>query len=249
MTINLEEAFSGLQKDISITVLSSCESCSGDGSASGSKPSTCGTCAGAGRVRAQQGFFAVERTCHSCQGMGVVISDPCRACGGDGRVQRTRTLSVSIPPGVDSGTRIRLSGKGEAGLRGGSSGDLYIFVNVEQHTIFERDGNDLHARIPVPMAVAALGGTIDVPTLEGRMARLTIVEGTQTGRKFRLRGKGMPALRRGGQGDQIIEVQVETPTKLNKKQKDLLEAFQNSGDTSPESTSFLERVKRIWADN
>ena len=249
MTVSLEDAFNGLQEDISITVPASCDSCSGSGAADGAKPSTCGTCGGAGRVRAQQGFFAVERTCHACQGMGQVISDPCRTCGGEGRVQRAKTLAVSIPAGVDTGTRIRLSGKGEAGLRGGSAGDLYIFVNVDPHPIFARDGGNLHARIPLPMTVAALGGSIDVPTLEGKMARLTIEAGTQSGRKFRMRGKGMPALRRGNPGDQIIEVQVETPTNLNKKQKDLLEAFSNSGNTSPESSSFLERVKRIWADS
>jgi len=249
MSISLEDAFTGLQQDISITVPSECDDCSGSGAADGSKPSTCGTCGGAGRVRAQQGFFAVERTCHACQGMGQVISDPCRTCGGEGRVQRAKTLAVSVPAGVDTGTRIRLSGKGEAGLRGGLAGDLYIFVNVEPHPIFARDGGNLHARIPLPMTVAALGGSIDVPTLEGKMARLTVEAGTQSGRKFRMRGKGMPALRRGNPGDQIIEVQVETPTNLNKKQKELLEAFSNSGNTSPESSSFLERVKSIWADS
>jgi molecular chaperone DnaJ len=249
MSISLEDAFTGLQQDISITVPSECDGCLGSGASDGSKPSTCGTCGGAGRVRAQQGFFAVERTCHACQGMGQVISDPCRTCGGEGRVQRAKTLAVSIPAGVDTGTRIRLSGKGEAGLRGGPAGDLYIFVNVDPHPIFTRDGSNLHARIPLPMTVAALGGSIDVPTLEGKMARLTIEAGTQSGRKFRMRGKGMPALRRGNPGDQIIEVQVETPTNLNKKQKELLEAFSNSGNTSPESSSFLERVKRIWADS
>jgi molecular chaperone DnaJ len=249
MSISLEDAFTGLQQDISITVPSECDGCSGSGAADSSKPSTCGTCGGAGRVRAQQGFFAVERTCHACQGMGQVISDPCRTCGGEGRVQRAKTLAVSIPAGVDTGTRIRLSGKGEAGLRGGPAGDLYIFVNVDPHPIFARDGGNLHARIPLPMTVAALGGSIDVPTLEGKMARLTIEAGTQSGRKFRMRGKGMPALRRGNPGDQIIEVQVETPTNLNKKQKELLEAFSNSGNTSPESSSFLKRVKRIWADS
>jgi len=249
MSVSLEDAFSGLQQDISITIPAQCESCTGSGTANGSKPSTCGTCGGAGRVRAQQGFFAVERTCHACQGMGQVISDPCRTCNGEGRVQRAKTLSVSIPAGVDTGTRIRLSGKGEAGMRGGSAGDLYIFVSVEQHAIFVRDANNLHARIPVPMTVAALGGSIDVPTLEGKMARLTIEAGTQSGRKFRMRGKGMPALRRGSPGDQIIEVQVETPTSLNKKQKELLEAFSALGNTSPETSGFIERVKRIWADS
>jgi molecular chaperone DnaJ len=249
MTVSLEGAFTGLQEDISITVPAGCDSCSGSGAVDGSKPNTCGTCGGAGRVRAQQGFFAVERTCHACQGMGQVISDPCRKCGGEGRVQRNKTLSVSVPAGVDTGTRIRLSGKGEAGVRGGPSGDLYIFVTVAPHPIFTRDGNNLYARIPVPMTVAALGDKIEVPTIEGKMARLSIEAGTQSGRQFRMRGKGMPVLRRGAIGDQIVEVQVETPTSLSKKQKDLLVNFADAGNTSPESNSFIKRVKRIWADS
>ena len=249
MTVSLEDAFRGLQEDISITVPASCDSCSGTGAADGAKPSTCGTCGGAGRVRAQQGFFAVERTCHACQGMGQVISDPCRSCGGEGRVQSSKTLSVSIPSGVDTGTRIRLSGKGEAGLRGGPAGDLYIFVTVASHPIFARDGNNLYTKIPVPMTVAALGDKIEVPTIEGKLARLSIESGTQSGRQFRMRGKGMPALRRGTVGDQIVEVHVETPSNLSKKQKELLQAFGEVGSNSPESDSFIERVKRIWADS
>ena len=249
MTVSLEDAFNGMQEDISITVPASCDSCSGSGAADGAKPSTCGTCGGAGRVRAQQGFFAVERTCHACQGMGQVISDPCRSCGGEGRVQRNKTLSVSIPAGVDTGTRIRLSGKGEAGVRGGPAGDLYIFVTVAPHPIFTRDGNNLYMKIPVPMAVATLGDKIEVPTIEGKLARLSIESGTQSGRQFRMRGKGMPALRRGAVGDQIVEVHVETPTNLSKKQKELLQAFSEAGTSSPESDSFIERVKRIWADS
>ena len=249
LNISLEEAYKGLQKDITVTIPVSCNSCDGSGAASGSKPSTCGTCGGAGRVRAQQGFFAVERTCHACHGMGQVISDPCKSCGGDGRVQQSKVLSVSVPAGVDTGTRIRLAGKGEAGLRGGSAGDLYIFVSVNSHPIFTRDGANIMSKVPVPMTLAALGGTIDVPTVEGKMARLTIEAGTQSGRRFRMRGKGMPILRRNAHGDQIVEVQVETPTNLTKKQKDLLTTFAEAGDTSPESTSFLERVKRLWADS
>ncbi len=249
LNISLEEAYKGLQKDITVTIPVSCNSCDGSGAASGSKPSTCGTCGGAGRVRAQQGFFAVERTCHACQGMGQVISDPCKSCGGDGRVQQSKVLSVSVPAGVDTGTRIRLAGKGEAGLRGGAAGDLYIFVSVNSHPIFTRDGANIMSKVPVPMTLAALGGTIDVPTVEGKMARLTIEAGTQSGRRFRMRGKGMPILRRNAHGDQIVEVQVETPTNLTKKQKELLATFAEAGDTSPESTSFLERVKRLWADS
>lgn len=248
MSVSLEDAFSGVQEDISITVPSTCDSCSGTGASEGSKPSTCGNCGGAGRVRAQQGFFAVERTCQACQGIGQVISDPCRDCGGEGRVQQNKNLSVSIPAGVDTGTRIRLSGKGEAGVRGGSAGDLYIFVTVAPHPIFTRDGNNLYAKIPVPMTVAALGDKIEVPTIEGKMARLSIESGTQSGRQFRMRGKGMPVLRRGTFGDQIIEVQVETPTNLSKKQKEILQSFSAAGKSSPESDGFVERVKRIWAD-
>lgn len=249
LSISLEDAYVGIQKDITINVPVACEKCDGSGASEGSKPSTCGTCGGAGRVRVQQGFFAVERTCHACQGMGQVISDPCNGCGGDGRTQQSKTLSVSVPAGVDTGTRIRLSGKGEAGVRGGAAGDLYIFVSVESHPIFVRDGANIMTKIPLPMTVAALGGTIDVPTVEGKMTRLTIEAGTQSGRRFRMRGKGMPVLRRSTHGDQIVEVQVETPTNLTKKQEELLKSFQDAGNTSPESESFLERVKRIWADS
>ena len=249
MNISLEEAFSGVQRDITVTVPVGCDSCEGTGSAGGGQPQTCGTCGGSGRIRAQQGFFAVERTCHACQGMGQVITDPCSSCGGDGRVRQSKVLSVSVPAGVDSGNRIRLSGKGEAGFRGGPAGDLYIFIAVDPHPILMRDGADILTRIPVPMTTAALGGSIDVPTVEGRMARLTIEAGTQSGRRFRMRGKGMPVLRRSSRGDQIVEVQVETPTNLSKKQKDLLKQFGDTGATSPETESFLKRARRIWADD
>ena len=249
MNISLEEAFSGVQRDITVTVPVGCGSCDGTGSAGGGQPQACGTCGGSGRIRAQQGFFAVERTCHSCQGMGQVITDPCSSCGGDGRVRENKVLSVSVPAGVDSGNRIRLSGKGEAGFRGGPAGDLYIFIAVDPHPILMRDGADILTRIPVPMTTAALGGSIDVPTVEGRMARLTIEAGTQSGRRFRMRGKGMPVLRRSSRGDQIVEVQVETPTNLTKKQKDLLKQFDGTGGTSPETDSFLKRARRIWADD
>ena len=248
MNVSLEEAFAGVQRDITVTVPVTCDGCDGSGSSEGSQPQNCGTCGGSGRVRAQQGFFAVERTCHSCHGMGQVITNPCKSCGGDGRVQQSKVLSVSVPAGVDTGTRIRLSGKGEAGVRGGAAGDLYIFISVDQHPILIRDGADIMTRIPLPMTTAALGGTIDVPTVEGKMARLTIEAGTQSGRRFRMRGKGMPVLRRNTRGDQIVEVQVETPTNLSKKQKDLLKAFGEAGDTNPETDSFLKRVRRIWAD-
>ena len=248
LNVSLEEAFSGVQRDITVNVPVGCDDCDGSGASEGSRPQNCGTCGGSGRVRAQQGFFAVERTCHACQGMGQVISDPCRSCAGAGRVQQNKVLSVSVPAGVDTGTRIRLSGKGEAGLRGGQPGDLYIFISVDPHPILERDGADIMTRIPVPMTIAALGGAIEVPTVEGRLARLTIEPGTQSGRRFRMRGKGMPVLRRSTRGDQIVEVQIETPTNLTKKQKELLSQFADAGDTSPETESFLKRVRRIWAD-
>ena len=249
LNVSLEEAFSGVQRDINVNVPVGCDDCGGSGASEGSQPRTCGTCGGSGRVRAQQGFFAVERTCHTCHGMGQVIADPCRSCSGEGRVQQNKVLSVSVPAGVDTGTRIRLSGKGEAGLRGGQPGDLYIFISVDPHPILDRDGADIMTRIPVPMTTASLGGAIEVPTVEGRLARLTIEPGTQSGRRFRMRGKGMPVLRRNTRGDQIVEVQVETPTNLTKKQKDLLSQFADAGDTSPETDSFLKRVRRIWADD
>ncbi len=247
LDIDLDEAFSGCTKDIVADISATCELCSGSGAEKGSQPVTCSGCGGRGKVRAQQGFFTVERTCPSCQGAGETISDPCRSCRGQGRVEKSENLSVNIPSGVDSGTRIRLSGKGEAGLRGAPAGDLYIFVNVRAHSIFEREGSHLFLRVPVPMSKAALGGSIEVPTLAGRMARLQIERGTQTGRKFRMRGKGMPALRGSGQGDQIVEIQVETPTNLTKKQVELLAEFEKAGDASPQTTSFLNRVKKLWS--
>jgi len=247
LEISLEEAFSGCQKDITATLSVTCESCAGSGAAKGSAPVSCSSCGGIGKVRAQQGFFTVERTCPSCHGAGETISDPCRACRGQGRVEKSETLSVNIPAGVDTGTRIRLSGKGEAGLRGAPPGDLYIFVAVRPHSLFQREGGHLYLRVPVPMVTAALGGTIDVPTLNGKMARLQVEAGTQTGRKFRMRGKGMPALRGSGQGDQIVEIEVETPTKLSKKQIELLREFDKAGDASPQTRSFMDRVKQLWS--
>jgi molecular chaperone DnaJ len=247
LEIDLEDAFTGCSKDISANISVSCDHCGGSGAASGSKPVTCNSCGGIGKVRAQQGFFTVERVCPSCQGAGETISDPCRPCRGQGRVEKSETLAVNIPAGVDTGTRIRLSGKGEAGLRGAPAGDLYIFIAVKKHPLFERDGMNLYLRVPLPMVTAALGGKIDVPTLAGKMTRLQIDEGTQTGRKFRMRGKGMPALRGSGQGDQIVEIEVETPTQLTKKQKAMLKEFDEAGDSSPQTQSFIERVKGLWS--
>ena len=247
LDIDLDEAFSGCTKDIVADISATCDACSGSGAEKGSRPVSCSGCGGRGKVRAQQGFFTVERTCPSCQGAGETISDPCRSCRGQGRVEKSENLSVNIPAGVDTGTRIRLSSKGEAGLRGAPAGDLYIFLNVRQHSIFVREGSHLFLRVPVPMSTAALGGSIEVPTLAGRMARLQIEKGTQTGRKFRMRGKGMPALRGAGQGDQIVEIHVETPTNLTKKQAQLLSEFEEAGDASPQTASFLNRVKKLWS--
>ena len=246
MDISLEDAYNGLQTDIRVTVAAACDSCVGTGAAKGSQPVTCDTCRGVGKVRQQQGFFTLERTCPSCQGQGQMISDPCRSCSGQGRVNKTQTLSVTVPKGVDTGTRIRLSGKGEAGMRGGSAGDLYIFINITPHKIFERDGTTLYTNVPLPMTIAALGGTIDVPTISGKMARLTIDAGTQSGRKFRMRGKGMPALSGSNLGDQIIEIQVETPTKLTAKQKELLAEFEKAGDVSPNAKGWYDKIKGLF---
>ena len=250
MEITLSEAFEGDNKTISIPVASACEPCEGSGAAPGSTPTTCGTCGGHGKVRAQQGFFTVERTCPSCQGQGQTISSPCTSCGGQGRVQKNRTLNVNIPAGVDTGTRIRLSGEGEAGLRGGGAGDLYIFINVLSHELFEREGTNLLLTMPVPMTTAALGGTIDVPNIDGKMARVTIQPGTQSGHRLRLKGKGMPGLQGRARGDLYVDIHVETPVNLTGKQKDLLKSFaEDSGKQNPESESFMNRIKKMFKDS
>ena len=226
-----------------------CKPCDGNGAAPGSKPENCETCAGHGRVRAQQGFFTMERTCHICQGRGTVIRKPCKTCGGAGQVKEERQIAVKIPAGVESGMRIRLTGEGEAGTGGGPKGDLYIFVEVVEHDIFERDGQNLYCRAPVPMATAALGGDIEIPTIDGGRARVSVPEGAQTGRKLRLRGKGMPSVRQGSQqGDLYVEMFVETPQNLTARQKDLLRQFTecSGADCHPESEGFLGRIKRFW---
>jgi molecular chaperone DnaJ len=200
-----------------------------------------------GKVRAQQGFFTVERTCPTCSGMGQIIQNPCKSCGGHGRVQKERTLSVNIPAGVETGTRIRLSGEGEAGMRGGPTGDLYIFIDVARHDLFEREDMNLFCRVPVSMATAALGGDIEVPTIDGGRSRVKVPAGSQAGRQMRLRGKGMPALRGAGTGDMFIELAVETPVNLSSKQKELLREFEELGkDNNPESHSFFNKVKGFW---
>ncbi len=250
MSITLEEAFRGRKATVSVPGSVNCETCSGSGAQSGSHPVTCGTCRGRGRVRAQQGFFTVERTCASCGGAGMVIENPCESCHGSGRVRKNRSLSVTIPAGVEDGTRIRLSGEGEAGIRGAPSGDLYIFLSIDEHPFFGRDGSTVFCEVPVSMTTAALGGTIEVPTLDGPPVRVTIAPGTQTGTRYRLRGKGMSQLRSSVRGDFHVDVVVETPVNLTQHQKQLLEEFSRdqSKSTSPKSAGFFDRWKSIWED-
>ncbi|GKY86413.1 molecular chaperone DnaJ [Sinisalibacter aestuarii] len=247
MRVTLEEAYNGLQKTINVPTSVACDSCNGTGAEGGSEPTTCPTCSGLGKVRAQQGFFTVERTCPTCHGVGQMIKNPCKTCHGHGRIEKERALSVNIPAGVETGTRIRLAGEGEAGLRGGPSGDLYIFIEVAGHPIFEREGVNLHCRVPVSMATAAMGGDIEVPTIDGGRSRVKIPAGSQSGRQMRLRGKGMPALRGGGAGDMYIELAVETPVNLTSRQKELLREFEElSEENNPESSSFFTKVKSFW---
>jgi molecular chaperone DnaJ len=247
LEITLDEAFHGKTAELKIPTSITCEACSGSGAKPGSRPKTCPTCGGIGRVRATQGFFSIERTCPNCHGRGEVIDDPCAACGGAGRVTRERTLSVNIPAGVEDGTRIRLAGEGEAGLRGGPPGDLYIFLSIKPHPFYQRDGADLFCRVPISMVTAALGGEFSVPTLGGTEALVKVPEGTQTGKQFRLKGKGMPVLRSRDVGDLYIQVVVETPQKLTKRQRELLEEFDKecSKENHPESSGFFSRFREF----
>jgi molecular chaperone DnaJ len=247
LRVTLEDAFSGLQKTINVPTSVQCGECNGSGAEGGAEPTTCPTCSGMGKVRATQGFFTVERTCPTCSGLGQIIKNPCKVCSGTGRTQKERALSVNIPAGVETGTRIRLAGEGEAGMRGGPPGDLYIFIEVEQHKIFERDGVELHCRVPVSITTAALGGDIEVPTIDGGRSRVKNPSGSQSGRQMRLRGKGMPALRGGGSGDMFIELAVETPVNLTARQKELLREFHElSEHNNPESSTFFSSVKSFW---
>ena len=248
MRVSLEDAYTGAQKTINVPTSVACAGCNGTGAANGAEPQTCPSCSGMGKVRAQQGFFTVERACPACGGLGQTIKDPCGDCHGAGRIEKERSLSVNIPAGVETGTRIRLAGEGEAGLRGGPTGDLYIFIEVAGHTLFDRDGINLHCAVPVSMATAALGGDIEVPTIDGGRSRVKIPAGSQSGRQMRLRGKGMPALRGGGQGDMFIELAVETPVNLTSKQKELLQEFDKitEDNNNPESSTFFRKVKKFW---
>lgn len=249
LTISLEDAFHGRKMSIRVPGSVACDSCHGNGSADGSKPVNCPTCQGAGKVRAQQGFFTIERTCPTCQGQGQTVKNPCRSCRGQGRVNKERSLSVTIPKGVESGQRIRLAGEGEAGMRGGAAGDLYIFLDIEPHTLFGRDGQDLYCEVPVPMTTAALGGSVEIPSLDGTKGKITIPAGTQTGKKFRLRGKGMPILRQTRMGDLYVAVRVETPVNLTTKQRELLQEFAHVGsNNSPEHQGFFDRVREFFTD-
>jgi len=247
MEISLLEAFAGKSAQIRIPTPVTCEACSGTGAEPGTKPKACPMCGGQGKVRHAQGFFTLERTCPNCQGRGQVIESPCWSCAGSGRVMRERTLSVNIPPGVEDGTRIRLAGEGEAGVRGGPAGDLYIFLSIGSHPFFQRDGADLHCRVPVSLVTAALGGDFEVPTIDGGKTRVKVPEGMQTGRRFRLQGKGMPVLRSRQSGDMYVQVVVETPQKLTKKQRELLAEFDrlSSTETQPESSGFFGKVKEF----
>jgi molecular chaperone DnaJ len=247
MEITLQEAYVGKNAQIRIPTSVTCEACSGSGAKAGTKPKTCSMCGGHGRVRHAQGFFTLERTCPNCHGRGQSIDAPCTSCAGSGRVTRERTLSVNIPAGVEDGTRIRLAGEGEAGVRGGPPGDLYIFLSIGAHAFFQREGADLHCRVPVSMVTAALGGECEVPTIDGGKTKVKVPEGTQSGRRFRLAGKGMPVLRARQCGDMYVQVVVETPQKLTKKQRDLLAEFDrlSSTETQPESSGFLGKVKEF----
>ncbi|MEN0076954.1 MAG: molecular chaperone DnaJ [Paracraurococcus sp.] len=249
--IGLEEAFAGVKKTVRVPSSVSCDACSGTGAEGGSGAAqTCPTCQGAGKVRAQQGFFLIERTCPTCSGQGRVIKNPCKVCQGAGRVQRDRTLSVSIPAGVEDGTRIRLAGEGEAGLRGAPAGDLYVDVSIRAHPIFQRDGANIFVRVPLRMTQAALGGSVEVPSIDGGRARVSIPAGTQAGDQFRLRGKGFSVLRSAARGDMFVQVSVETPQNLSPRQRELLEQFEaeasQAGRTSPEAEGFFARVKEFW---
>ena len=248
MEITLAEAFTGKQAQIRVPTSVGCETCTGTGAKPGTQPATCPTCQGHGKVRASQGFFTIERTCPTCHGRGEIIADPCAKCQGSGRITKERTLAVSIPAGVEDGTRIRLAGEGEAGVRGGPTGDLYIFLSIKPHEFFQRDGADVFCRVPIAMTTAALGGNIEVPTLDGSRVKMPVPAGSETGKQFRLKGKGMPVLRSKVQGDMYIQVEVETPKNLTRRQRELLEEFEkeSKAENNPASSGFFSRVKEFF---
>ncbi|HWW58726.1 MAG TPA: molecular chaperone DnaJ [Sphingopyxis sp.] len=250
MEIRLEDAFAGCSREIQVDVAARCDACDGSGAKPGTQTNRCPTCAGHGKVRAQQGFFMVERTCPTCQGAGEVIADPCNSCHGEGRVDRRKTLTVNIPAGVDEGTRIRLSGEGESGARGAAPGDLYIFLHMARHKVFEREGTTLFTRAPISFTTAALGGEISIPGLDGKKHDIAIPAGIQSGKQLRQRGAGMPVLNGRGHGDLVVQIDVETPTKLTARQKELLCEFRETetGEECPASQGFFGRIKEMWDD-
>jgi len=251
MQISLADAFKGIKNNIRVPSSVACSACSGVGSKNGAAPETCPTCHGHGKVRAQQGFFTIERACPSCGGQGRVIKDACPKCGGSGRTRQEKTLAVTVPPGVEEGTRIRLAGEGEAGLNGAPPGDLYIFISIAPHNVFHRDGANVYCKVPLPFTTAALGGQIEVPTVDGSRARITIPAGTQSGHQFRLKGKGMSILRSKERGDMFVQAAIETPVNLTKRQKELLDEFATESGTAknnPESEGFFAKVKDLWED-
>lgn len=256
MEITLEDAYNGKDAKIKIPVNDTCDSCNGSGATAGSGAEDCSTCGGLGRVRQQQGFFTIERACPTCSGAGKTIKDPCKKCQGQGRVRTTKNLQVKIPPGIEEGQRVRLTGEGEAGLHGGPRGDLYVLVNLKPHKFFKRNGSNLYCRVPIPMTQATLGAEIEVPTIEGKRTKVKIPAGTQTGQQFRLKGKGMAVMRSKARGDMFIETFVETPVNLNKKQEDLIKELDKSmgggkasGNTnSPESSGFFDKMRDLWDD-
>ena len=251
MEISLEEAFAGKDMEINVPIAEDCERCDGIGAEPGAKVETCNTCGGAGRVRTQQGFFTMERPCSTCGGQGEYVSNPCTICDGIGQQRVETTLDVSIPAGVEDGTRIRLTGQGDAAPKrqgGGARGDLYLFISLKPHELFERDSANLYCRAPMTMTTAALGGEIEIPTIDGGRSKVKIPEGSQSGKRMRLKGKGMSVLRSNARGDMYVELSVETPTKLTKRQRELLQEFESESgrDTSPASENFLGKAKRFW---
>ncbi|NDD48915.1 MAG: molecular chaperone DnaJ [Alphaproteobacteria bacterium] len=248
LEITLEEAYSGKSDTINVPMNTECSGCKGNGGENGEAPIVCPNCQGSGKTRASQGFFMIERSCTSCNGSGQIVVNPCKSCGGQGRVKKPKKLSINVPAGVEDGNRIRLSGQGEAGLRGGRTGDLYIFVSIKPHKFFQRDGSDLYCNVPVSMATAALGGQIDIPTIDGSKLSVSIPEGSQNNKHLRLRGKGMPILRQKNFGDLHLQISVETPVNLSKKQKQLLEEFQKISNekNNPVSDSFFKKLRDLW---
>jgi len=251
LEISLEEAFRGVTEKITFTIPTACDSCHGTGAQSGEKPVDCPTCHGAGKVRAQQGFFIVERTCTTCGGSGQVIKNPCKKCGGEGRVNKEKTLQVKIPAGVEEGNRIRLSGEGEAGSRGGQAGDLYVYISIRKHQFFTRKGDDVHFEIPLKFTTAALGGAIEIPTIDGAKANLKIPEGAQSGDVFRLKSKGMSVINSGGRrGDMYVKINIETPVKLSAEERELLkklDKLMNDKTSNPKSESFFKKVGDLFS--